>query len=320
LSSWYDMDQKNLTLQGMEEGVKNSQCFILLLTNGVLTRPWVLIEFKFAVQNRKPILLVMEDDDKKVGYWDFSQTREWTDVLGGPCGKKGTKYTPPKEFEFLFDQKVPPPDFCNPNFRDCIPYQRRRYLVDSMIRELRQRAGIAYPDFSTTSSSLLDSSSKPGTTTVSSSSSSNVTSPINVKKAKEIISSALEFLFKQLRSRICQKVGKKPNVEYRKKNSVGDDGIPPSGNIKLDSVDILAAAFKVAGKQKNKLLTLIQNLQDLTNEAINKAAWQQFAAATQLHELDATAIAVKNWNKTGEHPLFHTLLVLVRNDELEDDY
>jgi GTPase SAR1 family protein len=144
VSSWYDNNEDNLTQQGMEEGVKNSACFLLLLTSGVLTRPWVLKEFRWALQYSKPILLVMEQDQRMVGFWDFSQTSKWTDTKG-VAGQAGKEYEPPQEFAVLFDQNVPVPDFCCANFRDCLPLQRRKYLVDGMVFELRRRAGIEAP-------------------------------------------------------------------------------------------------------------------------------------------------------------------------------
>ena len=144
ISSWYDNNEENLTQQGMEEGVKNSACFLLLLTSGVLTREWVLKEFQWALKYSKPILLVMEQDNRMVGYWDFSQTRKWKDTKG-VAGQPGKEYEPPQEFAVLFDQNTPVPDFCCPNFRDCLPLQRRKYLVDGMVFELRRRAGIETP-------------------------------------------------------------------------------------------------------------------------------------------------------------------------------
>jgi hypothetical protein len=139
LSSWYDMNEKNLTEQGMEDGIKTSHCFILLLTFGVLTRPWVLKEFQLALQYKKPILLVYEGDDRLSSFWDFSQLFTWTDKKGR-LGVRGKVYTPPAEFAVIFDNNKPVPDFCSPNFRDCIQLQRRKYLVDGMVELIRKRA------------------------------------------------------------------------------------------------------------------------------------------------------------------------------------
>ena len=149
LSSWYDNNEENLTQQGMEEGVKNSACFLLLLTSGVLTREWVLKEFRWALQYKKPILLVFEQDNRMEGrHWDFSQTSNWKDTKGiAPSSGmvSGKEYVLPIEFAVLFNQDIPVPDYCSPNFRDCIPLQRRKYLVDGMVYELRKRAGIEAP-------------------------------------------------------------------------------------------------------------------------------------------------------------------------------
>ena len=62
--SWYDNNQNNLSPQGMEQGVRESGCFLLILTKGVLTRKWVLQEFKWAVQYQKPIQMLYEGDSR----------------------------------------------------------------------------------------------------------------------------------------------------------------------------------------------------------------------------------------------------------------
>lgn len=58
------------TVQGMEEGVRDSACFLLVLTKGVLAREWVLKEFRWAIKYETPILMLYEKDDSMAGKWD----------------------------------------------------------------------------------------------------------------------------------------------------------------------------------------------------------------------------------------------------------
>lgn len=67
---WYDNTMENLTAEGMKEGVRNSAVFVLFMTKGVFTRPFVRIEIEEALKERKPIILLHETDDRH-GKFDF---------------------------------------------------------------------------------------------------------------------------------------------------------------------------------------------------------------------------------------------------------
>ena len=54
-TGWLDMQADDLTESGMREGVKNADIFLLLLTSNVLTRPFCLKEFEWALKFKKPI-------------------------------------------------------------------------------------------------------------------------------------------------------------------------------------------------------------------------------------------------------------------------
>ena len=168
-----------------------------------------------------------------------------------------------------------------------------------------------------------------GLSSISSSSSnvpSNVPPPTNIKvvsdvtNARKIVAGVLLFLYKDLRRRICKKIGVKPNLTYVRRSTIEDTqiGMATSGTIRDDKLDFLAAAFKVAGKEKNSLLKFLHKIQNCQDDS----EWQQFATATQLHDMCQTANQILDWQNNGEkgeHPLFNNFLQLVENDN-SDDY
>ena len=63
---WVDKKQK-ATVQGMHEGVRRSQHFILFLTKEVLTRDYCLNEIRMALKYRKNVILVFQTDARSGG-------------------------------------------------------------------------------------------------------------------------------------------------------------------------------------------------------------------------------------------------------------
>ena len=61
---WYDNKMKNLTADGMKEGVRNSAVFVLFMSKGVFMRPYVKLEVLEALNSGKPIILVHETDTR----------------------------------------------------------------------------------------------------------------------------------------------------------------------------------------------------------------------------------------------------------------
>ena len=60
LHCWIDMQQDKLTLEGMRQGVRDSSVFILLLTEKVLGSWFCQQEMMCAIEEEKPIQLVIE--------------------------------------------------------------------------------------------------------------------------------------------------------------------------------------------------------------------------------------------------------------------
>ena len=64
LHCWIDMRQKKLTLEGMQEGVRDSDVFILVLSAHVLTSWFCQQEMLCAIREEKKIQLVLEEEPR----------------------------------------------------------------------------------------------------------------------------------------------------------------------------------------------------------------------------------------------------------------
>ena len=58
------MRQRVLTVEGMRQGVRDSVNFLPVLTKSLLDRPFCLLEFQTAIDEGKPIRLLVEEDDR----------------------------------------------------------------------------------------------------------------------------------------------------------------------------------------------------------------------------------------------------------------
>eukprot|EP00939_MAST-03C_sp_MAST-3C-sp1_P002632 g2632.t1 len=66
---WRDVAEKDLTASGMEQGVKDSDVFVLFLTRDYFNRCFCRKELQWALENEKKIVVIMEVDPK---YHKFS--------------------------------------------------------------------------------------------------------------------------------------------------------------------------------------------------------------------------------------------------------
>jgi hypothetical protein len=55
IKAWLDMDTNDLSTQGMIDGVKNSDTFLLFHTVGYFGRPFCLLELEEAIKCKKNI-------------------------------------------------------------------------------------------------------------------------------------------------------------------------------------------------------------------------------------------------------------------------
>ena len=61
---WLDQKAASITKESMGLGVQSARVFLLFLSQGVLSRPFVLFEIKAALEQTKHIMLMHETDSR----------------------------------------------------------------------------------------------------------------------------------------------------------------------------------------------------------------------------------------------------------------
>jgi hypothetical protein len=135
---WRDMNQTDLTEEGMRRGVYDSDVFILFLTNSYLSRPFCLAEVTFALEFGKPIIIITEEEER---FWPFDLER-WK---RSECAKKGDEWVVDDDLQKTYET-------CPDHIRKLIeeraadgsmlPYRRRDFEVNALIREIVHRASV----------------------------------------------------------------------------------------------------------------------------------------------------------------------------------
>ena len=64
IKAWLDMDANDLSTQGMMDGVKNSDNFLLFCTVGYFERPYCLLELEEAIKRKKKIVVMYEERER----------------------------------------------------------------------------------------------------------------------------------------------------------------------------------------------------------------------------------------------------------------
>ena len=153
IHGWRDMNQDDLSENGMRQGVFDSDLFIFFLTNSVLSRPFCLKELSWALEFGKPIVVLAETEDRffpfDLGRWQRDEVKKDTSVwphrwvvdseLGlqyDEAEKKGemvagVKQAYPHIVEFI-ERTV--------RERNILPFRRREFEVDALVREIIRRA------------------------------------------------------------------------------------------------------------------------------------------------------------------------------------
>merc|ERR1712023_41652 len=72
VNCWRDMDAEDLSEEGMKAGVRDSEVFLMFLTNSLLSRPFCLKEIGWALDFDKPIVIVVETENR---FWPFDLKR-----------------------------------------------------------------------------------------------------------------------------------------------------------------------------------------------------------------------------------------------------
>ena len=135
---WIDMRQDSITLQGMQQGVRDSSSFVLILTEHVLGSWFCNQEILTAIEEQKQIQLILEEEPRffpfDVNAWDEQKRAGQSDRV--VMDAAGTKVKVAAEICQMIDR-------CLPN---AVTFRRRQYEQDAMICELCNRIGLALPD------------------------------------------------------------------------------------------------------------------------------------------------------------------------------
>eukprot|EP01050_Picozoa_sp_SAG11_P005421 SAG11_NODE_382_length_9923_cov_29.276771_10_plen_751_part_00 len=111
-SVWYDMEERNLTAQGMEEGVSQCRTVLIFLSDGYFTRPFCVKELRWAKLYGCALVGLVEKDTRH-GPADFGVERRRA----------------PDDLKHVIDDV------------EFLEYQRRSFLASAMLEELCRRFG-----------------------------------------------------------------------------------------------------------------------------------------------------------------------------------
>eukprot|EP00808_Paulinella_micropora_P009384 g54729.t1 len=145
-SVWRDMSAKDLTEEGMRQGVADCDVFILFLTNAVLSRPFCLKEISWALEFGKPFVVVLETDVRFFPFeWDRWTRDELQKLAGWNQWEKATN------LGSTYEQCRVHPTFRRVHDKvqqlwtahTMIPYRRREFEANAMVREIFRQAGDA---------------------------------------------------------------------------------------------------------------------------------------------------------------------------------
>jgi serine/threonine protein kinase len=129
--SWYDMQQQALTLDGMKAGVRDSDVFLLIMSEAVLTRWFCQQEIMTAIEEGKTIQLLIEEDPR---FAPFDVTAWMQRNPSIPAFKADS----PEVYKKICDAV----DAALPK---SLTYRRRDYETDAMLKQICLHAGVALP-------------------------------------------------------------------------------------------------------------------------------------------------------------------------------
>ena len=134
--SWLDVNMHDLTEQGMKEGIRNSNVFVLFLSQHVLASAYCQIEINEAARLNKPVQLIIEEDDRFAPF----NILAWTEQ---------TSHKVTRTAQTMGGTTVPVPSACaqlvDDNIRSAIIFRRRKHEADAMLSELCARNGAMIP-------------------------------------------------------------------------------------------------------------------------------------------------------------------------------
>jgi len=141
-SCWLDMEAANLTLEGMRKGVEDSQCFMLVLTHGVLFRPYCIEEIFVAAELEKDVVLVCETEARfnPFNYDEWTQECKTSDEHAWCLDELAKVEGRGKAAATHMMETVA--DVIHANIDRMIPYRRRNFESNAMIATILARNGL----------------------------------------------------------------------------------------------------------------------------------------------------------------------------------
>eukprot|EP00924_Labyrinthula_sp_SR-Ha-C_P004835 snap_masked-scaffold_1-processed-gene-13.34-mRNA-1 protein AED:1.00 eAED:1.00 QI:0/0/0/0/1/1/2/0/1246 len=163
--SWLDMEAVDLTLKGINQGVKNSKYFVQILTKDIFTNPDAVLQLLWALDFQKKVIFIVEVDPRdRFHPFDLSYFKEsWakkqvikklsTEITHisklnftqslkkiSSVLSKGEKKAIEVISSFLVT-KIQPMILKKFEKQEVIPYRRRGYEATAMLAELLSRVG-----------------------------------------------------------------------------------------------------------------------------------------------------------------------------------
>lgn len=133
VNCWRDMDASDLTEKGMRRGVETSDAFIIFLTNSYLSRPFCQKEIMWALEFKKPILIVVEEEERFFA-WDIERWK--TNRCSRAHDGTWTTGWLSKTYEECPKQVK---DLIESNITQMIPFRRRLFESRALVREIVAR-------------------------------------------------------------------------------------------------------------------------------------------------------------------------------------
>jgi ankyrin repeat protein/serine/threonine protein kinase len=125
---WYDMRATQLNLDGMKQGVRDSDIIVIVLTRTTLSRWFCRQEILEAVASNRRIQLILEEDSR-FNPFDLELWRKAKMVYD--CDNKAFNETTP---DWSVIVKA-----IDDHLDDAVPFRRRAYEQDGMMRAICQR-------------------------------------------------------------------------------------------------------------------------------------------------------------------------------------
>jgi hypothetical protein len=95
---WLDMDATDLSVAGMEEGVRASGTVMVFITDGIFEREFCIKEIEWAKQNNKPIVAMYERDERHGGNTVASLMAQIPEHLAYLKNDEWIEFNPRKEY------------------------------------------------------------------------------------------------------------------------------------------------------------------------------------------------------------------------------